>query len=51
MDSGGSIGIIQVMSSNRYYFEYKGNDQTVPTDVVSVRFHPSVVKVDLRAFN
>ena len=50
MDSGGSIGIIQVMSSNRYYFEYKGNDQTVPKDVVSVRFHPSVVKVDLRAF-
>jgi len=38
------------MSSNKYYFEYKGNDQTVPNDVVSVRFHPSVVKVDLRAF-
>ena len=50
MDSGGSIGIFQVMSSNIYYFEYKGNNQTVPKDVVSVRFHPSVVKVDFRAF-
>ena len=32
-------------------FEYTGNDQTVPKDVVSVRFHPSVTKVDNHAFS
>ena len=31
-------------------FEYTGNGQTVPKDVVSVRFHPSVVEVDEYAF-
>jgi len=36
------------MASNA--FEYTGNDQKVPNDVVSVRFHPNVVKVDHNAF-
>ena len=31
-------------------FEYTGNGQSVPNDVVSVRFHPSVIKVDDEAF-
>jgi len=41
------------MSSNTSddeVFEYSGNGQIVPKDVVSVRFHPSVVKVDNEAF-
>ena len=31
-------------------FEYTGSGQIVPKDVVSVRFHPSVVEVEERAF-
>ena len=31
-------------------FEYTGKGQSVPKDVISVRFHPSVVKVDVEAF-
>ena len=31
-------------------FEYTGNGQIIPKDVVRVRFHPSVVKVDDKAF-
>jgi len=31
-------------------FEYMGNGQTVPKDVVSVRFHSSVVKAEEKAF-
>ena len=31
-------------------FEYTGNGQTVPDDVVSVRFHSSVVEVEEKAF-
>ena len=31
-------------------FEYTGNGQTVPKDIVSVRFHPSVGVVDNDAF-
>jgi len=40
------------MSSNtsEEVFEYMGNGQCVPNDVVSVRFHPSVNKIDERAF-
>jgi len=32
-------------------FEYTGNSQTVPKDVVSVRIHPSIVKIEDEAFN
>ena len=32
-------------------FEYTGNGQTVPKDVVSVRFNPSVTKADNYAFS
>ena len=31
-------------------FEYTGNGQSVPKNVVSVRFHPSVVSIDDGAF-
>lgn len=31
-------------------FEYTGKGQTVPKDVISVRFHPSVVEVEEKAF-
>jgi len=31
-------------------FEYKGKGQRVPRDVVSVRFHPSVIEVEEAAF-
>ena len=31
-------------------FEYTGNGQTVPEDVVSVRFHSSVIEVEEKAF-
>ena len=37
-------------TSDNEVFEYMGNGQYVPKDVVSVRFHPSVVKVDTEAF-
>ena len=33
------------MSNNTEVFEYMGNGQRVPMNVVSVRFHPSVVEV------
>ena len=33
-----------------YVFEYKGNGQKAPRDVVNVRFHPSVIEVDDDAF-
>ena len=36
-------------TSNDEVFEYMGNGQRVPKDVVSVRFHPSVVEVDNEA--
>ena len=31
-------------------FVYTGNGQTVPKDVVSVRIHPSIVKIEYEAF-
>ena len=31
-------------------FEYTGNGQSVPKNVVSVRFHPSVGSIDVEAF-
>jgi len=31
-------------------FEYTGNGQIVPKDVVSVRFHLSVIVIDEKAF-
>ena len=37
-------------TSNDEVFEYMGRGQNVPKDVVRVRFHPSVVKVDDYAF-
>ena len=39
-----------INTSSKEVFEYTGNGQEVPKDVVSVRFHPSVVKVDDKAF-
>ena len=44
---------IETISSNASsdeVFEYTGNGQVVPKDVVSVRFHSSVVDVDDNAF-
>ena len=35
---------------NNEVFEYMGNGQRVPRDVVSVRLHPSVTEVDNEAF-
>jgi len=32
-------------------FDYVGNGQTIPKDVVSVRIHPSIVKIEDEAFN
>ena len=32
-------------------FEYTANGQSVPKDVVSVRFHSNVIKVDDNAFD
>ena len=32
-------------------FEYTGNGQTVPKDIVSVRFHPSATKIGFYAFS
>ena len=37
-------------TSDNEVFEYTGNGQRVPKNVVSVRFHPSVVEVDDEAF-
>jgi len=38
------------INTSHKVFEYTGNGQIVPKDVVRVRFHPSVVKVDDKAF-
>ena len=37
-------------TSSDEVFEYTGNGQTVPKDIVSVRFHPNVIEVDCDAF-
>jgi len=37
-------------TSDNEVFEYTGNGQSVPKNVVNVRFHPSVVEVDEKAF-
>jgi len=40
-----------INTSHKVLFEYTGNGQVVPKDVVRVQFHPSVIKVDDKAFH
>ena len=37
-------------TSNDEVFEYMGNEHEAPRDVVSVRFHPSVIEIEDFAF-
>ena len=40
-----------MMNDDVPFYEYMGNGQRVPKDVVRVRFHPSVIEVDESAFH
>jgi len=44
------IGVDDADETSDEVFEYTGKGQTVPKDVVSVRFHPSVVEIEVEAF-
>ena len=46
-----SIYIERNMPNTSKVFEYTGSGQHVPKDVISVRFHPSVVEIDIMAFH
>ena len=46
----GTHDIINMTSNKSDVFEYMGNGQAVPKDVVSLRFHSSVIEVDNNAF-